>query len=97
MRLLWMLLLPCIMLYAAGDRVAAAKYARIVAKGEKIALRICDPHKLPRIREGEDDAAIEKALEASGACPALSSGKREALVAFLRAGGVIEHQGAKRL
>ncbi len=97
MRVLLSLLLSGILLFAADNRISAAKYARLVAKGEKIALRICDPHKLPGIEEGEDNAAIEKALEASGACPALSPGKRGALVAFLRAGGVIEHQGTKRL
>jgi nitrous oxide reductase accessory protein NosL len=78
---------------SSAPQISAAKYAKLVAKGEKIALRLCDHEKLPKVREGESLAAIAKAVEASGACPPLSRKKMEALGYFLKAGGVVEHAG----
>ncbi len=80
----------------ADPAITAARYAKLVAKGEKIALRLCDHEKLPKIREGESLDAIARAVEASGACPHLNRRKMEALGYFLKAGGVVEHAASGR-
>ncbi len=74
-------------------QVNAAQYTRLVAKGEKIALRLCDPEKLPKLKGGESPEAIAAAVRAGGACPPLSGQKLEALVAFLQAGKAAERSG----
>ncbi len=72
-------------------QVSAAKYARLVAKGEKIALRLCDHEKLPKPKEGESPEAITQVVKASKACPPLDGRKMQALVTFLQAGGTGVH------
>ena len=72
-------------------QMSAAKYARLVAKGEKIALRLCDHEKLPKLKGGESPEEIAAAVKAGGACPPLNAGKMKALVTFLQAGGTVEH------
>jgi len=80
----------------ASEGISAAKYARLVAKGEKIALKLCTHEKLPKASENESVEAIAKAVERSGACPPLSRRKMEALAMFLRAGGVVAHSHADK-
>jgi len=72
-------------------QMSGAAYARLVAKGEKIAQRLCDHEKFPSIQGDESPEAIAQALKASGACPPLDARKMKALVTFLQAGGVVEH------
>ena len=76
---------------ASQAQISAAKYARLVAKGEKIALRLCDHEKLPKPKEGEAPDVIAHVVRASGACPPLDGRKMKALVTFLQAGGMVEH------
>ena len=78
-------------------QISAAKYARLVAKGEKIALRLCDHDKLPKLKGDESPEEITNAVKASGACPPLNRQKMKALVTFLQAGGTVEHAGGKKL
>ncbi|WP_456431575.1 nitrous oxide reductase accessory protein NosL [Nitratifractor sp.] len=72
-------------------QVDAAQYARLVAKGEKIAHRLCDPTKLPKLKGGESPEEIANAVKASGACPPLNEQKMKALVTFLQAGRPVKH------
>ena len=72
-------------------QISAAKYARLVAKGEKIAMRLCDHEKLPKLKGDESEESIAEAVKASGACPPLNKQKMKALVTFLQAGGTVEH------
>ena len=71
----------------------ATQYARLVAKGEKIALRLCDHEKLPKLKGKESFEEITAAVKAGGACPPLSAEKMRALAAFLQAGGRVAHAG----
>ena len=80
----------------SADAISAAKYARLVAKGEKIALKLCDHEKLPQASEQDSVDFIARAVRKSGACPPLSRRKMEALAMFLRAGGVVRHQHAEK-
>ncbi len=75
----------------ASEKISAAKYARLVAKGEKIALKLCEAQKLPKVSDTEPVEEVLKKVEASGACPPLKGSKAKALAMFLKAGGVIEH------
>jgi len=77
--------------WGSGE-ISAAKYARLVVKGEKIALRLCDHKKLPKLSENATPESIAKLVESSGACPPLSRSKMEALAMFLKAGGQIAHK-----
>jgi len=68
--------------------ISPAKYARLVAKGEKIALKLCAPTKLPTVKDTTPIATVIGAIDTSGACPKLSKRRKEALAYFLLAGGV---------
>ena len=79
-----------------AQEISAARYARLVAKGEKIALKLCDPGMLPSVSGKESDEAILAKVRESGACPPLRGKKAEALLMFLKAGGVVEHAHSGR-
>ncbi|WP_457606081.1 nitrous oxide reductase accessory protein NosL [Nitratifractor sp.] len=75
----------------AAEGISAAKYARLVAKGEKIAMKLCDHEKLPKVEENASIPAITQAVKASGACPPLNRRKMEALALFLKSGASGSH------
>jgi len=81
---------------SAGEKISAVKYARLVAKGEKVALRLCEHEKLPKVTGTESIETILRKVKESGACPPLRGSKAEALAYFLKAGGVVEHAGGGR-
>jgi len=83
-----------LMVVAADGKVSAAKYARLVAKGERIALKLCRQDKLPKAGSSDSMDAISEAVRASGACPPLDRKKMEALVFFLKAGGSVASVGS---
>jgi nitrous oxide reductase accessory protein NosL len=78
----------------AGEKISAVKYARMVAKGEKVALKLCEHEKLPKVSDTESIETILRKVEKSGACPPLDKKKMEALGYFLKAGGVVENHSA---
>lgn len=87
----WMIALLFWQISAFGEDLSAVKYARMVAKGEKIALKLCDHEKLPTVSENASYDEVAKRIKSSGACPPLSRSKMEALVTFLKAGGQPVH------
>jgi nitrous oxide reductase accessory protein NosL len=87
-----LILLLLLQVTAFGEDLSAVKYARTVAKGEKIALKLCDPHKLPKVSENSAPDEVEKLVKSGGACPPLSQSKMKALVTFLKAGGQVVHK-----
>ncbi len=75
-----------------ATEISPAKYARLVAKGEKIALKLCEPAKLPSVKDNTPIATVIGAIDTSKACSALSKRRKEALAYFLLAGGVTAHE-----
>ncbi len=67
--------------------LSAAKYARLVAKGEKIALKLCDEKKLDNIDTTLPAEEISAILLTSDACAGLNRARAKALSYFLKAGG----------
>lgn len=79
--LLFFLLLELI--YAEG--ISASKHARLVQKGEKVALKLCDPKKLDQIKHKELDLILRD-IGHIQPCTALNSRNKEALAYFIMAG-----------
>jgi len=75
----------------ASGKMSASGYARLVARGEKIAMRLCEHGKLPRVSEKDSLETILDKVKSSGACPPLGGSRARALAVFLKAGGVAEH------
>jgi nitrous oxide reductase accessory protein NosL len=65
--------------------VSAAKYAKLVKKGEKIAIKLCDAKKLEKIAE-TSLSEIMLALEKQKPCIGLNRKNKEALAYFIFAG-----------
>ncbi|ADV45785.1 nitrous oxide reductase accessory protein NosL [Nitratifractor salsuginis] len=87
----WMIALLFWQVSAFGEDLSAVKYARMVAKGEKIAQKLCDQKKLPKVSEKMSLNEVARLIKSSGACPPLSRSKREALATFLKAGAQEAH------
>ncbi len=75
-----------------SSEISPAKYARLVAKGEKIALKLCESTKLPSVKDTTPIRTVMDAIDTSKACPTLSKRRKEALAYFLLAGGVTAHE-----
>lgn len=69
--------------YAEG--ISPAKYAKLVQKGEKVALKLCDDTKLSQIKNKEFDAVL-KDIDTIKPCISLNSRNKKALAYFLMAG-----------
>lgn len=82
-RYLLLLFLVYGFIYAEG--VSPSKYARLVQKGEKIALTLCDENKLSKI-EGKDIDKIHQQIEDINPCSTLNTRNKEALAYFILAG-----------
>ena len=70
-------------LYAEG--ISPSKYAKLVQKGEKIALKLCDEKRLSQI-QGKDLQEILHQIENVQPCSVLNDRNREALAYFIMAG-----------
>jgi len=88
----WVILVFLIATLGNAAEISPAKYARLVAKGEKIALKLCKPTKLPAVKDTTPIATVIGAIDTSDACPKLPKRRKEALAYFLLAGGVAGHQ-----
>lgn len=75
------------LVYAEG--VSAAKYAKLVQKGEKIALKLCDENKLSQIKSKKLDEILHQ-IDTVNPCVVLNERNKEALAYFLMAGGQSE-------
>lgn len=68
-----------------AEKISPAKYAKLVQKGEKIALKLCDESKLLQIK-GKTVTKIIQDIDTVKPCLALNSRNKEALAYFLLAG-----------
>ncbi len=71
------------LVYAEG--ISSAKYAKLVQKGEKVALKLCDEAKLSQIKS-KTVVDIIHDIDTVNPCVALNSRNKEALAYFLMAG-----------
>jgi len=69
--------------YAEG--ISPSKYAKLVQKGEKVALKLCDTEKLSQIKSKKLDLILQH-IDNSKPCTTLNSRNREALAYFILAG-----------
>jgi len=70
---------------AQAESISPAKYAKLVQKGEKVALKLCDEHKLSQIK-AVNLPDIYKQIEQTNPCIALNARNKEALGYFILAG-----------
>ncbi len=71
------------LVYAEG--ISPAKYAKLVQKGEKVALKLCDDSKLSQIKSKKLDVILQD-IDTVKPCIALNKRNKEALAYFLMAG-----------
>ena len=69
--------------YAEG--ISPSKYAKLVQKGEKIALKLCDENKLSKIKSNDLQVIIQQ-IENIQPCTTLNKRNKEALAYFIMAG-----------
>ncbi len=69
--------------YAEGP--SPSKYAKLVQKGEKVALTLCDENKLSQIKSKKLDEILQQ-IENTKPCTSLNARNKEALAYFLLAG-----------
>ena len=69
--------------YAEG--ISPSKYASLVKKGEKVALKLCDPNKLSQIKSKKLDHILQH-IDDSKPCVRLNTRNKEALAYFILAG-----------
>ena len=71
------------LVYAEG--ISSAKYAKLVQKGEKVSLKLCDEAKLSQIKSKTSVDIIHE-IDTVNPCVSLNSRNKEALAYFLMAG-----------
>ena len=71
------------LLYAEG--ISPSKYAKLVQKGEKVALKLCDESKLSRIKSKKLQEILQQ-IDDINPCITLNIRNKEALAYFLMAG-----------
>ncbi len=69
--------------YAEG--ISPSKYAKLVQKGEKVALKLCDAEKLSQIKSKKLDHILQH-IDDSKPCTTLNKRNKEALAYFILAG-----------
>ena len=69
--------------YAEG--ISPSKYASLVKKGEKVALKLCDPNKLSQIKSKKLDHILQH-IDDLKPCVRLNTRNKEALAYFILAG-----------
>ncbi len=92
----YLLMVIILQLLLAEGQDLAIKDARALAKGEKIAQKLCDRSRLPKVAFRSDLKEIEAAIIKSGACIRLSSSKIRALALFLQKGALKADRGSKQ-
>ena len=70
----FLLLILLLLGFAHAQDISPAKYAKLVQKGEKVALKLCDEHKLSQIK-AVNLPDIYKQIENTNPCMALNSTK----------------------
>ena len=70
------------LVYAEG--ISPSKYAKLVKKGEKIALKLCDEAKLSQIKSKKLDVILQQ-IETVNPCITLKERNKEALAYFIMA------------
>ncbi len=68
-----------------AQELSPSKYAKLVQKGEKIALTLCDENKLSQIKSKNFQEIVKK-IEAINPCIKLNARNKEALAYFMMAG-----------
>jgi len=86
------LFLLCGLVYAQS--ISPAKYAKLVQKGEKVALSLCDNKKLSKITSKELDVIL-KNITSIKPCSSLNTRNKKALAYFLMAGVSVESNHTK--
>ena len=69
--------------YAEG--LSPSKYAKLVQKGEKVALKLCDENKLSKIKSNDLQVILQQ-IENIQPCTTLNKRNKEALAYFIMAG-----------
>lgn len=69
--------------YAEG--ISPSKYAKLVQKGEKVALKLCDENKLSQIKSKTFDEILQQ-IDNVKPCTVLNTRNKQALAYFLMAG-----------
>ena len=70
---------------AYGEGISPSKYAKLVQKGEKVALKLCDESKLAKIKSKKLHEILQQ-IEKIKPCTTLNARNKEALAYFLMAG-----------
>ena len=70
---------------AVAEGISPSKYASLVKKGEKVALKLCDPDKLSQIKSKKLDHILQH-IDDSKPCVRLNTRNKEALAYFILAG-----------
>ncbi|PHS39555.1 MAG: hypothetical protein COB07_05750 [Sulfurovum sp.] len=68
-----------------AESISPSKYAKLVQKGEKVALKLCEENKLSQIKSKKLELILQE-LDRVNPCVALNSRNKEALAYFLMAG-----------
>ena len=68
-----------------AEEISPAKYAKLVQKGEKVALKLCDETKLSQIKSKSLQEILQE-IDVVKPCLALNKRNKEALAYFLMAG-----------
>ena len=82
---LYLLLLSLFFGLAYAEGISPSKYAKLVQKGEKIALKLCDENKLSKIQSKKLHEIFQE-LETLQPCIRLNTRNKEALAYFIMAG-----------
>jgi len=71
---------------AYGEGISPSKYAKLVQKGEKVALKLCDENKLSKIKSKKLHEILQQIENIKPCTPTLNKRNKEALAYFLMAG-----------
>jgi len=80
------------LVYAEG--ISPTKYAKLVQKGEKVALKLCEEAKLSKIKSKELDSVL-KEIDTVNPCISLNKRNKEALAYFIIAGSSVNTDSVK--
>ncbi len=71
-----------------AESISPTKYAKLVQKGEKVALKLCDEAKLAHIKSKKRDEILQD-IDKVKPCVVLNSRNKEALAYFIMAGSSV--------
>ena len=77
-----------------AEEVSPAKYAKLVQKGEKVAIKLCDETKLSQIKSKTFQEILQE-IETVNPCLGLNTRNKEALTYFIMAGSSASHSQVK--